>query len=150
MIYTGLDISTNGCGISIMEDNNLIHVQTIISDKKQNLYSKKQVILTVTQQLIKKYKIEFAILESVYVGQNRQTCITLAETHGIIESILILNSISFIKYPPQTIKKQVLGHAKAGAKKLLNEYINKQYNINVDDNSADAIACVLCHLKMIV
>lgn len=133
-----------------MNNDELIFVTTInTSSKTLSMYDKKLTIQKQVRYYIEKYKPKYAIMEDTFGYKNILTLKQLQTIHGIIEGILIDNNIEFIKFPPQTIKKTVLGKAGKNAKQELQDYINKTYNINVDNNSTDAIATVLTYIKKI-
>ena len=151
MIYIGLDISSVATGVAIMDDNILLHSETInTSSKNLDMPAKQKKILNRIRELVNIYHPTYAIIEEVFTGQNRKTGLTLSEVHGIIQSVLIDNNIKWEKHPTQSIKKLVNGNAKTDAKTEMQKKIIKHFNLpaNTDNNCTDSIATILYYLKI--
>jgi len=108
---------------------------------------KKRLIMQNIRYNIETYKPQFAIFEDTFAGKNIDTLKKLSTVHGNIEAILLDNGIDWIKLSPQHIKKIIVLKADKTAKQRVNDYVNKKYNIDVDNNSADSISCILCYLQ---
>ena len=146
-----LDQATKICGYCLMDSKNdaIITAGTLqvtgeyIQEKISNL--KQQII-----SLIDKYQPDYFILEDIQYQSNPKVYKTLAELLGVLENYYYETQKPYRVVPSSTWRTRYLGikGVRLEAKKATMDYVQKKYNICVDNDTADAIGLAEygCHL----
>jgi len=100
-------------------------------------------------EIIKKYSPDVASVEKIFFFKNQKTVISVAQSRGVILSVLAQNAIPVFEYTPMEIKLSVTGYGKA-SKGDVAEMVKKMIiykNFPKLDDTADAIAMAVCHIR---
>jgi len=101
------------------------------------------------KEILDKYSPDMASVEKIFFFKNQKTVISVAQSRGVILSVLAQNSVPVYEYTPMEIKLSVTGYGKA-SKNEVAEMVQKlivcDYFPKLDD-TADAIAMAVCHIR---
>lgn len=147
MNYLFLDASTKSTGWCVKNDKNELIQYGCITSGSQNVFKRIGAIRDGVKDLITKYDIKKIILEEVHLDEfkNTQTYKTLTWLQGIILlQAYELNKIDYQLIQPNTWRSKIGIHTGRGIKreqlkKADIEYVKTKYNIEVNDDIADAI-----------
>ena len=100
-------------------------------------------------EIVSSYKPDCAAIEKLYFFKNQKTIIPVAESRGVILTVLEKYSIPVYEYTPIEVKQVLTGYGRASKKEV--EQMVK-YNLNSDnlpklDDTVDAIAIAICHTR---
>lgn len=115
----GLDLSLSSTGWSIVEvdeRNGKRELKLLdygfISTAKLDHYEALLLIDKKLSWVISKYSPNFAAIEQMFVGKNRDTAIKLGHIHGVATLLLAKNDIPSCYYAVMTLKSKVTGGIK--------------------------------------
>ena len=146
MILLALDLSTKNTGYAIYQESILI-THGCISINNNNLFNRIEHMTVTINDLIHKYKIDFVILEDVLpddVHHNQSVYKALTYLQGFILNCLNSNNIPFKLFTASEWRKKCGIHTGRGIKRdVLKtkdiEFVQKHFDIIVNDDEADAI-----------
>jgi len=153
MRIIGIDPGTAIVGYGIV-DYNLNESRLVTSGSIQtskNLSDDKRLaeISDDLRVIIDKYSPDAASVEKIFFFKNQKTVISVAQSRGVILSVLAQKSIPVYEYTPMEIKLSVTGYGKAGKEEvaqMVKRLIEYDYFPKLDD-TADAIAMAVCHIR---
>ena len=99
--------------------------------------------------IVENFKPDFASIEKLYFFKNQKTIIPVAESRGVILTVLEKYGIPMYEYTPIEVKQVLTGYGRASKKEV--EQMVK-YNLDCDnlpklDDTVDAIAIAICHSR---
>ena len=96
-------------------------------------------------QIIKEYKPEVAVVETLYFAKNTTTAIDVGQARGVILLTLFNNSIPSYDLTPLQVKQYVSGYGKATKKQMQDvvKLLLGLKEIPKPDDAADALALAL-------
>jgi len=97
------------------------------------------------EELVRKFKPEFAGIETLIFCNNITSAMFVAEARGIVRLVLEQNDIPIKEFTPLQVKDAVTGYGKAG-KKQVQESVRILCNLESipkPDDAADAIAIAI-------
>lgn len=99
--------------------------------------------------IIDKYNPDCAAVEKLYFFKNQKTIIPVAESRGVILTVLEKYKIQTYEYTPMEVKQVLTGYGRA-SKKEVEQMV--RYNLKTDnlpklDDTTDAIAIAICHSR---
>jgi crossover junction endodeoxyribonuclease RuvC len=102
--------------------------------------------------LAEQYKPDYASIEKLYFFRNQKTIIPVAESRGVILTVLQKYNIPITEYTPIEVKQVLTGYGRA-TKKDVEQMV--KYNLNCEelpklDDTVDAIAIAICHTRNII
>lgn len=141
-----IDASTKSTGIAIFDKNTLLHYECITS-ASTNVFKRIDVMIKRINELIEEYKIEYAVIEDVLpedVRNNQNTFRALVYLQGFILHSLDKHKIDWKFFTSSQWRKCCGIHTGPRVKReTLKQqdiaFVKKNYNINVNDDIADAI-----------
>jgi Holliday junction resolvasome RuvABC endonuclease subunit len=147
MIIMGLDHSTKSTGISIFDDNKLVHYECITAGSA-NLYKRIDKMIVELERIITQYKIQYVYLEDVYpedVKHNIQIYKALTYLQGFILHLLDKYNIKHTFFTASEWRSKCGIHTGRGIKRESLkpkdiEFVKNQFGISVNDDIADGIA----------
>lgn len=156
----GIDLSLASTGISIFEDDKLIHYEKIVTkkDKFENEDLRMNYVGNKIEQIINEYQIDTIVCENQFTSMNSQTILTLRKLMGVISRVAYEHNIIPTYYLPSTWRSILnINKGKSKDKKqlayeyLLNEGINigefKTTGKDKNDDLVDSIAIGIAYLK---
>lgn len=152
MIVLGIDPGsiTSGWALLKIEGNKTVYLKSgILSfDKKTNFLERTSEIKYKFEKLIKDLSPDEISLESLIYVKSPTALIKLAQTRGIILSVITEKYTNRIfEYSPNFVKSTAVGHGhatKESVKKFLDMVLGK-VDYQTHDES-DAVAIALCHI----
>ena len=153
MRIIGIDPGTAIVGYGIVDYNEnesrLVTSGSIQTSKNLSDDKRLAEIYSDLSEIIKKYSPDIASVEKIFFFKNQKTVISVAQSRGVILSVLAQNSIPVYEYTPMEIKLSVTGYGKA-SKGDVAEMVKKMIiykNFPKLDDTADAIAMAVCHIR---
>lgn len=152
MIVLGIDPGsiTSGWALLKVEGNKTVHLSSgVLSfDKKTNFLERTSEIKYKFEELIKNLEPDEISLESLIYVKSPTALIKLAQTRGIILSVITEKYANRIfEYSPNFVKSTAVGHGhanKESVRKFLDMVLGKIDYKTHDESDAAAIA--LCHI----
>lgn len=148
MKILGIDpsLSCLGWGIVELQSPKIIYVDSSIIKTAAStpLHLRLAEIAGVIEQVISLYKPDAIAMEETFVNMNAVSSLKLAYVRGALMAIIGKTEISFSEYPPNKIKKTIVGvgHAqKEQVKHMVNMIISgSPKDISYDEADALAVA----------
>ena len=105
------------------------------------------------KNIIKKYKPEVLVIESLFFNSNQKTAIKVSEAKGVIKYVALANGLKVLEFTPLQIKIAITGYGRSTKNQILSilpHLIKIEKEVKYDDEY-DAIAVGLtyfaCHPK---
>ena len=153
MRIIGIDPGTAIVGYGIVDYNEnesrLVTSGSIQTSKNLSDDKRLAEIYSDLSEIIKKYSPDIASVEKIFFFKNQKTVISVAQSRGVILSVLAQNSIPVYEYTPMEIKLSVTGYGKASkddVAEMVKKMIIYEHFPKLDD-TADAIAMAVCHIR---
>ena len=140
MKILGLDTSTTSTGYCVMEDNKILSYGVIKPSKKQDAIDRIIYIEKEIKELIIAKEVEYVCIEELSSMRGASTTKVLATLQGHLEVELRKKEMLVTKCRPSEWRKgKVKGRTRQELKSSAIEYIKNKYNLEVNDDEADAI-----------
>ena len=158
MIILGLDLSSKSTGVALLKDEQIIAYTTLTASSTDTI-KRIQKITNELKEFVEKfsanYKIDKIIMEEVRPdgGLNLQTYKTLMWVQASVAFMLHDTCAAAIEYIyPSSWRsklgiKQGRGVKRASLKEEDIQYVKDTYNIETNDDAADAICIALSYFK---
>lgn len=153
MRIIGIDPGTAIVGYGIVDykdgECTLVTSGSIQTDKNSDDASRLCEIEKDLATILEMYKPEAASVEKLFFFKNQKTIITVAQGRGVILATLAKFGIKIFEYTPLQIKMSITGYGKA-TKSDVAEMVKRLITYKVFpklDDSADAIAMAVCHIR---
>lgn len=153
MRIIGIDPGTAIVGYGIVDYNGnastLVASGSVQTDKNLSDAERLAEISDDMENLIEQYSPDVASVEKIFFFKNQKTVISVAQSRGVILSVLAKSKIPVYEYTPMQIKLSVTGYGKA-AKDDVAEMVKKMIKYDFFpklDDTADAIAMAVCHIR---
>ncbi|NCN51242.1 MAG: crossover junction endodeoxyribonuclease RuvC [Candidatus Pacebacteria bacterium] len=150
-VILGIDPGYDRLGWSIGTLTNtysLITAGCIQTDKKNDIFTRYQTILTELSVILNKYHPTEAGIETLFFSKNTTTALRVSESRGIVISSLLNAHCRVFEYNPVEIKQAVTGNG-AATKSAVEKMVIMQTNIKeknkLIDDAIDAIAVGITH-----
>lgn len=100
-------------------------------------------------ELVKKYPITTAAVESLFFYNNQTTAMTVSQARGVILLALEQAGIPSVEYTPLQVKQGVSGYGKADKKQVqqMVKTLLGLKEIPKPDDAADALAIAITHIN---
>lgn len=143
-LFAGIDPSLSGTGVIVIDNDNNIIDQKLISTKcnKKDMYDIENRILYIIKELefLLKYQenLRFVLIEGISYGSKGEGAAQLAALNYFVRVFLLQNKICYKEATPSQLKKFVtnVGNCK---KNLMLKEVYKKWGVDFnDDNLADA------------
>ncbi len=150
MNVLGLDpgLTRTGWGIVSYQNQKLIYISSgTIGSKSSDKIDKRLVNIDIKlSNIIKKYSIEMAAIEEVFVNINPKPSLLLGMARGVIIATCARNNLPISEYSPNKIKKSVTGsgHAKKEQIETMIKMLLPKASTKFHDES-DALAIAITH-----
>jgi crossover junction endodeoxyribonuclease RuvC len=104
------------------------------------------VILEGLAEVIATYQPEQVAIEKVFVNVNPQSTLLLGQARGAAISAAVLRDLPVAEYTALQVKQSVVGNGHA-AKEQVQEMVKRLLKLPAvpKPDSADALACAICH-----
>lgn len=140
MKILGLDTSTTSTGYCVMEDNKILAYGVIKPKKSLDVIDRIIYIEKEIKELIIAKEVEYVCIEELSSMRGASTTKVLATLQGHLEVELRKKEMLVTKCrPSQWRKGKVKGRTRQELKSSAIEYIKNKYNLEVNDDEADAI-----------
>jgi len=105
-------------------------------------------------KLFIKYKVDFMVIESLFMFKNQKTVLKVAQAIGVTELLAAQKNIPIERLTPLQIKQAITGYGTADKKavaKMIRLELGEKIDFE-DDDQSDAVACGLayCYLCGII
>ncbi len=143
-LFCGIDPSLSGTGLVIINENNEILEQQLITttNHKNDIYDIEKRIIYITKNLecLLKYKndLKLILIEGISFGSRGDGAAQLAALNYAIRIWLFLSGFKYDNSSPSTLKKFVTGKGNCKKNLMLKE-VYKKWSVDfTDDNICDA------------
>ena len=99
-------------------------------------------------EIIKKYKPDKAVIESLFFFKNQKTVISVAQARGVLVYVTCCEGLDLVELTPLQIKQAITGYGRA-PKPQIQKVIQKIFNLSElprPDDAADALGIAWCGL----
>ena len=155
IIILGIDPGLRMTGFGVVEKNGdkirylgsgVIKTVSAKEDTRDSLPERIQIILEGLFEVIDQYKPKQVAIEKVFVNVNPQSTLLLGQARGAAISAAVIKKLPVYEYTALQVKKSVVGsgHAK---KEQVQEMVKRFLKLPEipQADSADALACAMCH-----
>lgn len=150
MRILGIDpgLATTGWAVVDFNDNGdptPVDYGALITKKGLTVSERVAEIYTDLHKLIKKYKPEYAGVETLLFCNNAKTAISVGEARGVVLLVLEQNKIPLKEFTPLQVKSSIAGYGKATKRQVQEnvKMICRLKEIPKPDDAADAIAIAI-------
>jgi Holliday junction resolvasome RuvABC endonuclease subunit len=147
-----IDSSTKKSGIAIFDNG--IYKEHILLDyeKDNNMDSRFLKMTTEIMKILKTYEPDIIYIEEVVVDRNMHSIRFLARLIGVVYGYSLLKDCEFNTIRPTEWRSQLnfvqgTGHKRDDLKQQAIDYVKKEFNLDVNDDEADAICIGLAVIK---
>lgn len=157
----GIDPGLRVTGFGVIEsiDNKLSYISSGViktaaakknviegEDDREELPARLKVILDGLFEVIDTYKPTQVAIEKVFVNVNPQSTLLLGQARGAAISAAVIRNLSVAEYTALQVKQSVAGNGHA-QKDQVQEMVKRLLKLpaNPSPDSADALACAICH-----
>ena len=153
MRVLGIDPGTATVGWAVLDeikgDVKAIAYGHISTSPKNTTAERLFEIVCDLEKIIKKYKPDESAVEELFFFKNVKTVMKVSQSRGAILLTLGQNCVSIFEYTPLQVKQALTGYGRAEKRQIqiMVQKILKLKSIPKPDDTADAIAIVLCHLN---
>lgn len=150
MRILGIDPGLRRTGFGVIEASGMrIHYVasgTIVVPTELPLHQRLKAILDNIREIIQTHRPDDSALEKVFVNTNPVSTLLLGQARGAAMCALADSNLNVSEYTALQIKKAVVGngHAKKEQVQLMVQYLLSLNGLPAPD-SADALACAICH-----
>lgn len=151
MYILGIDPGFGRVGYGIIEFKHnkyrAVEYGCITTKAGENLSLRLKKIYDDLDEVISRYSIDEASVESLFFNTNITTGIQVAEARGVILYCLEKHNIKINEYTPLQVKQALVGYGRAEKtqiKKAVKEILKLEKMPKLDDTT-DAIAIAICH-----
>ena len=151
MYILGIDPGFGRLGYGIIEYRNnkyrTVEYGCITTPAKERLSLRLKKIEDDLKEVISRYKIDAAAVETLYFNTNITTGIQVAEARGVILCTLESAQIEVNEYTPLQVKQALVGYGRADKKQIMAmvKEMLKLENMPKLDDTTDARAIAICH-----
>lgn len=151
MYILGIDPGFGRVGYGIIEYRNnkyrAVEYGCITTEAGQKLSTRLKRIHEDLEEVISRYNIDAAAVESLFFNTNITTGIQVAEARGVILLTLENHNIPINEYTPLQVKQALIGYGRADKvqiKSMVKEMLKLEKMPKLDDTT-DALAIAICH-----
>ena len=151
MIILGVDPGTATTGYGIIEEKvgkiKLIDYGVIITEPKQPLETRLEIIYDQLSDIIVEYNPEEIAVEELFFSNNVKTAMAVGQARGVILLAAKKSGALVSEYTPNQVKNGICGYGGADKKQVqkMVQMILKLDEIPHPDDAADALAIAICH-----
>ena len=116
------------------------------TEDREELPARLKIILDGLFEVIDTYKPEQVAVEKVFVNVNPQSTLLLGQARGAAISAAVIRNLSVAEYTALQVKQAVVGNGHA-QKEQVQEMVKRLLKLPAtpSPDSADALACAICH-----
>jgi crossover junction endodeoxyribonuclease RuvC len=144
----GIDPGYDIVGWSIISNNLKVDDFGVIKTSPADEFDVRLLqIYTSLNEILDKYKPDFAAIERIFFNKNTKTAMGVAKIVGVIILTLKLREIPYSEYSPIEVKYSITGYGRA-TKDQIYHMIKKILNlktIDYPDDAVDALSIAVCH-----
>lgn len=151
MYILGIDPGFGRLGYGIIEFRNnkyrAVEYGCITTPAKERLSLRLKRIEEDLKEILSRYEIDAAAVETLYFNTNITTGIQVAEARGVILCALEGANIEVNEYTPLQVKQALVGYGRADKKQVMTmvKDMLKLENMPKLDDTTDALAIAICH-----
>jgi crossover junction endodeoxyribonuclease RuvC len=155
MVILGIDPGLGATGYGVIEKNKnelLVKKYGVIqTDRLSSFPQRLKKIYNQLIKIIKKYRPNIIVIESLFFYKNLKTAILVGEAKGVAILACANTNIKVVEYTPLQVKEALVGYGRASKQQV--KYMVKRI-LNLDkvpdtDDAADALAVAICHANTI-
>src|SRR5450830_648998 len=116
------------------------------TENREELPARLKIIIDGLFEVIETYLPQEVAIEKVFVNVNPQSTLLLGQARGAAISAAVMKNLSVAEYTALQVKQAVVGNGHA-AKEQVQEMVKRLLNLPAvpKPDSADALACAICH-----
>jgi crossover junction endodeoxyribonuclease RuvC len=152
-IILGIDpgIADTGYGLVKAEGSRLacLAYGSIKTSSKLDLVTRLEILHKELDQIIKKYKPDYATIEQLFFNKNVRTALIVGQARGVALLTLKQNNLEIFDYTPSQVKSAISSYGKASklqVQKMVKLILNLK-ELPQPDDAADALAIAICGLN---
>lgn len=141
MQILSLDQATNKTGYALLENDKIITYGVFDVSKEKDVVIRISKIKKWLNEMLKKYKPDIVGMENVQYQANPLSHKILSELLGVLENNLYEKDIAYFIIEPSSWRSelQIKGRKREEQKANAQKYIYNNFDIEVDNDTADAI-----------
>ncbi len=151
MKILGIDPGTNILGYAIIEadikQTQLIDSGVLDLQRERQVFERLNLIFNFIDQLLDKFSIQEAAIESPFYGKNVQSMLKLGRAQGVAIAAIMHRNIPVFEYAPRKVKIAITGNGNA-SKEQVARMLSTVLGVDLSEkkfDETDAIAIALCH-----
>jgi crossover junction endodeoxyribonuclease RuvC len=118
----GIDPGSHKTGFGVLElrGESLVHLSHgIISlEDEVDFKSRLSGLSSTLQQLIKKYRPDWIVVEKMFLSKNPKTAFILGHARGVVLAQVGVSQAQLAEYPPRVVKKALTGNGASDKKEV--------------------------------
>ena len=150
-IILGIDPGTTIMGYGLItvdgKKMELLHMDELVMNSKENHYLRLQKIFEKTIEIIDKFHPDEMALEAPFFGKNVQSMLKLGRAQGVAMAAGLSRELAINEYSPRKIKMAITGNGNASKEqvaRMLQQLVDlKTLPKNLD--ATDGLAAAVCH-----
>ncbi|MCL5435778.1 MAG: crossover junction endodeoxyribonuclease RuvC [Patescibacteria group bacterium] len=150
MLILGLDpgVATTGYGIIEKKDRRILPKEwgVIATPAQLPLAERLEIVATDLGMLLKKFRPDMAVVETIFFAKNTKTAIAVAHARGVILLALQKQDVPIKELTPLQVKQRITTYGKA-SKHQVQTMVKTLLNLKTlpaPDDAADALALAIC------
>lgn len=153
MRILGIDPGMAIVGYALVNyENNVYTLEgsgSIQTDKNKSTSARLLEVYNDMCTIVEKFKPDYASIEKLYFFKNQKTIIPVAESRGVILTVLEKYGIPIYEYTPIEVKQVLTGYGRASKKEVeqMVKYTLNSENLPKLDDTVDAVAIAICHAR---
>lgn len=151
MIVLGIDPGIATTGIAVLCENrnatSILHTEAFLTSKSMTIPKRLEMLYNRILNIIKKYKPDVCVLESLFFNTNAKTALIIGQSRGIVQLAMAICNIPVTEYTPLQVKMALTGYGRADKSQIqiMVKQIFKLPRILTPDDVADSAAIALTH-----
>lgn len=151
MRILGIDPGTWRMGVGVIDTQGnryqMVHAEVIRAQSRTAIHHRVRKIYAALVEIIKKYRPEILVMESVFYAKDLFAMVRLGEARACAMLAAGEQNLEMVEYTPATIKKSVAGSGRA-TKEQVQRMVKTLLSLQElpQEDSADALAIAICHV----
>lgn len=143
----GIDPGLENTGYGIIDGEKLVICGVIVTNKRDSSVDRLGKIYEDLEKIIKKFKVEEMVIETLFFAKNAKSALKVAEAIGVIKICGKNNKLTVAEYTPLQVKQALVGYGRAEKEQveiMVRDCLNLT-SLITPSHASDAVAVALTH-----